>query len=49
VLHNVLAQVVAYEICIPAGVVEEVLDPSWSRLADGGFGHLPRVLAPNVG
>jgi hypothetical protein len=45
VLYDVLAQVLAHEIRVPAGVVEEVLDPSWPRFADG-FGHLPGVLAP---
>jgi len=47
VLHHVTSEVVAHLIGVPAGVAQEVLDPSRPRLADG-FGHLPAVLAPNV-
>jgi hypothetical protein len=40
--------VVAHGIWVPVGVVEEVLDPSRRHFADG-FGHLPRIVAPDVG
>jgi hypothetical protein len=46
VLHHVLAEVLAHSVRVPSGVVEEVLDPSWSPLSDS-LGHLPGVLAPD--
>jgi len=46
-LEDILAQVIADGIRIPVSVIEEVLDSSWPRLADG-FGHLPRVFAPDL-
>ena len=46
-LYHILAQVIADGIRIPVSVIEEVLDSSWPRLPNG-FGHLPRVLAPDL-
>src|SRR5215212_10256992 len=46
-LYHILTQVIADGISIPVSIIEEVLDSSWPRLPDG-FGHLPRVLAPDL-
>jgi hypothetical protein len=43
VLDHVLAQVVAYQICVPLRLVEQSLHTIWGALSNG-LGHLPAVL-----
>src|SRR5215210_7305905 len=43
VLDHVLAQVVAYQICVPLRLIEQSLHTIWGAVSNG-LGHLPAVL-----